>query len=57
METICLYQFIRPKHDVDLNDGSGNCRTCVKDEKNKNCSRYYPIEIGTFDVEGDKNEC
>lgn len=53
METICLHQFIRPKDNVGIGDGSGSCHRCVKDEKNKECSRYYPIKITTFDVEGD----
>jgi hypothetical protein len=54
METICLHQFIRPKSEVSLSDGSGNCSKCIKDEKNKNCSRFYPIKIKTFDVERKK---
>ena len=51
METICLHQFIRPCSDVSMNDGSGNCCTCVKDENNKKCSKFYPIKISTVDVE------
>jgi hypothetical protein len=43
---ICLHQFIRPPEFPKVNvDGVGDCSICEKDEDNKNCKCYCPINI------------
>ena len=51
---ICLHnkkgQKQRPGDSIKL-DGEGNCYECDYDpENNKNCKRFYPITIQTFEV-------
>lgn len=49
---ICLHQFIRPSEFPHVEvDGVGDCSKCIKDENNKNCKKYCPIHIKTFELE------
>lgn len=41
LETTCLGRL------TAIND---RCRTCKKDEANKNCEDYYPMQIHTYFV-------
>jgi len=51
---ICLHnkkgQKQRPGDSIQL-EGEGNCYECDYDpENNKNCRKFYPITIQTFEV-------
>lgn len=47
---MCLHQFIRPRIAPRL-EGAGDCSVCKKDEQNKQCRAYTPIEVKTYEVE------
>ena len=49
LEDICLHQYFRPKLDHNI-EGEGNCYSCISDEQNKYCERYYPIKIIKYEV-------
>ena len=46
---ICLHQFIRPKVKFKIK-GCGDCTTCIKDEDNKKCKCYVPINVAVVDI-------
>ena len=46
---MCLHQFIRPQIYIPFK-GVGDCRTCKQSPENKNCVRYYPINVLIVEV-------
>ncbi len=55
METkiICLHQLLTP-FDFEYKEGHGNCKYCIPNENNKNCSGYYPINLEIAKVKIDE---
>ena len=48
---ICIHRFLYP---IDINNapkGCGNCAICIRDEKNRDCSQYFPISTSIPPVE------
>jgi len=42
----CFYQIFKTQTDC-----KGNCYTCKTDELNKECERYVPIKISTYEIQ------
>lgn len=52
-KTCCLHQVFRPGGiKVDVH-GRGDCRSCVLDEKNKDCLGFCLITIDEFEIRED----
>jgi hypothetical protein len=52
---VCIHQIFKPKYQSKiLMEGSGDCSICKKSPDNLKCSRYFGINIGTFEVKEKK---
>lgn len=50
----CFYQTFGQKNNTKV-DGWGDCKSCIEDEKNKDCGGYFHVDTTYFDTE-DKDE-
>lgn len=46
---VCVHHIVRPS-TVHLAPGCEDCTVCTPDEANRNCRRYVPVTLGTFEV-------
>lgn len=46
----CIHRFLYPIDISCAPDGCGNCALCTNDERNKDCTQYYPIHTSTTPV-------